>query len=89
MRAILPQPSGGFGLSEIPPPAIGPGEILLEMRACGLCGTDLAKLAQPDHAQGVRLGHEVAGIVPRLDSEYENLAAVRDRVELLRGEPPG
>lgn len=63
MRAILPQPSGGFRLSEVATPAIGPGEILLEMRACGLCGTDLAKLAQPDHAQGLRLGHEVAGVV--------------------------
>lgn len=63
MKAILPRPSGGFGLAEAPPPAIGPGEILLEMRVCGLCGTDLAKLAQPDHSQGVRLGHEVAGIV--------------------------
>jgi L-iditol 2-dehydrogenase len=63
MKAVLPQPSGGFGLSEVPPPAIGPGEILLEMRVCGLCGTDLAKLAQPDRAQGARLGHEVAGIV--------------------------
>jgi len=50
-------------LCEVDPPAIGPGEILLEMRACGLCGTDLAKLAQPHNSHGVILGHELAGVV--------------------------
>jgi len=28
-------------------------------------------------------GYEVAGIVPRLDAEYENLAAIRPQIELL------
>ena len=63
MKAILARPSGGFGLREVEPPAIGPGEILVEMRSCGLCGTDLAKLAKPEQAQGVSLGHELAGVV--------------------------
>lgn len=63
MKAILARRSGGFGLCEVDPPAIGPGEILLEMRACGLCGTDLAKLAQPHNSHGVILGHELAGVV--------------------------
>ena len=63
MKAILPLPSGGFGLCEAPPPTIGPGEMLIEMRACGLCGTDLSKLAQPWDVEGVRLGHEFAGVV--------------------------
>ncbi len=31
-------------------------------------------------------GHDVVGIVPRPDAEYENLAAVRDRVELLHAD---
>jgi GDPmannose 4,6-dehydratase len=30
------------------------------------------------------LGHEVVGIIPRLDTEYENLAGIRERVELLQ-----
>jgi L-iditol 2-dehydrogenase len=63
MKAILAQPSGGFGLCEVEPPGIGPGEVLLEMRACGLCGTDLAKLAKPHDSRGVTLGHELAGVV--------------------------
>jgi L-iditol 2-dehydrogenase len=63
MKAILARPSGGFGLCEVEPPTIGPGEILVEMRACGLCGTDLAKLAKPENSRGVCLGHELAGVV--------------------------
>ncbi len=63
MKAILARPSGGFGLCEVAPPSIGLGEILVEMRACGLCGTDLAKLAKPQNAHGTSLGHELAGVV--------------------------
>jgi L-iditol 2-dehydrogenase len=63
MKAILALPAGGFGLCEVDPPTIGAGEILLEMRACGLCGTDLAKLARPRNSHGVILGHELAGVV--------------------------
>lgn len=88
MKAILPQPSGGFGLAEVPPPAIGPGEILLEMRACGLCGTDLAKLAQPDAAQGVSLGHEVAGVVRAVGPEVTRFAP-GDRVMAAHHVPCG
>jgi L-iditol 2-dehydrogenase len=63
MKAVLARPSGGFGVCEIEPPTIGPGEILVEMRACGLCGTDLAKLAAPHSSRTVSLGHELAGVV--------------------------
>jgi len=63
MKAILPLAAGGFGLSEIPPPVVTPGDIVVEMKACGLCGTDLAKLSQPQLSAGVRLGHEFAGVV--------------------------
>ena len=63
MKAILALPLGGFGLCEVEPPTIGPGEILIEMRACGLCGTDLAKLTKPQTSQEVSLGHELAGVV--------------------------
>ncbi|HSD51671.1 MAG TPA: alcohol dehydrogenase catalytic domain-containing protein [Candidatus Methylomirabilis sp.] len=63
MKAILARPAGGFGLCEVDSPTIGPGEILLEMRACGLCGTDLAKLAQARNSHTVTLGHELAGVV--------------------------
>jgi L-iditol 2-dehydrogenase len=88
MRAILPLASGRFGLAQTPIPAIGSGEILVEMRACGLCGTDLAKLAHPDRAQGARLGHEFAGVVVAVGPDVTRFAA-GDRVTAAHHVPCG
>lgn len=74
MKAILGLPSGGFGLAETPPPVIGPGDLLLEMKACGLCGTDLAKLAHPEESAGARLGHEFAGVVRAVGAQVVRFA---------------
>ena len=74
MKAILGRATGGFELTEVEVPAIGPGEVLLEMRACGLCGTDLAKLANPAHATGLRLGHELAGVVREVGAGLRRFA---------------
>jgi len=88
MKAILPRPSGGYSLSEIPPPVIGPGDVLLEMKACGLCGTDLAKLSQGQPAAGARLGHEFAGIVRAVGSDVGRFAP-GDRVTAAHHVPCG
>jgi L-iditol 2-dehydrogenase len=88
MKAILARPSGGFGVCEVEPPTIGPGEILIEMRACGLCGTDLAKLAKPEDARGVRLGHELAGVVRAVGSGVSRFAP-GDRVMTAHHVPCG
>jgi L-iditol 2-dehydrogenase len=87
MRAILARPTGGFGLAEVEPPRIGRGEILLEVKACGLCGTDLAKLAQTE-STGVILGHELAGIVREVGPEVERFG-VGDRVVVAHHVPCG
>ncbi len=47
---------------EIPVPRVGPGEILVEMKACGLCGSDLMEWYLRDRAPLV-LGHEPSGVV--------------------------
>jgi L-iditol 2-dehydrogenase len=88
MKAILPLASGGFGLSEVVPPTIGPGEILLEMRACGLCGTDLAKLAHPQDSQGARLGHEFSGVVRAVGAQVTRFAP-GDRIAAAHHVPCG
>ncbi len=64
MRAVQLREPGIVELVEMPVPSIGPGELLLEMRACGLCGTDLAKIFGGNRAERpVPLGHEVVGVV--------------------------
>jgi L-iditol 2-dehydrogenase len=88
MRAILPLPAGGFGLQDVPPPGLAPGEALVEMRVCGLCGTDLAKLARPGETAGVRLGHELAGVV-RAVGPGARTVAPGDRVTAAHHVPCG
>lgn len=41
----------------------GPGELLLETRVSGLCGTDLFKLSNDTASPGAVLGHELVGTV--------------------------
>jgi len=88
MKAILGRSSGGFGVAEIPPPAIGTGDVLLEMKACGLCGTDLAKLSHPQESAGARLGHEFAGVVRAVGAEVVRFAP-GDRVTAAHHVPCG
>jgi propanol-preferring alcohol dehydrogenase len=66
-----PGPVTGHPLSlhtddEIPRP--GPGELLLRVRACGVCRTDLhvTEGDLPPHRRGVTPGHEVVGEVADL-----------------------
>ena len=61
MRAAVVGPGGQFELVTLPDPAPGPGELLLRVTACGLCGSDVkARMAMP---QGTIMGHEFSGEV--------------------------
>jgi L-iditol 2-dehydrogenase len=62
MRAAVHAGRGEIRLETRPAPRIGPGELLLRVRGCGLCGSDLAKLRGPAPRPAV-LGHEVVGEV--------------------------
>ncbi len=44
-------------------PKIGPGELLVRVHTCGICGTDLKKIATGSHSAPRIFGHETAGIV--------------------------
>jgi L-iditol 2-dehydrogenase len=63
MKAIVYENSRAR-LVERPIPKPGPGEIVIQVEACGLCGTDLMKLAtKPETAI---LGHELCGTISAL-----------------------
>jgi L-iditol 2-dehydrogenase len=50
-------------LETVPVPKIGPGEILLRVHTCGVCGTDLKKIATGSHSAPRIFGHETSGVV--------------------------
>src|SRR5260370_9245966 len=45
MRAALLREFGRLEVAEVPRPEPGPGEALVRVRACGICGTDLKIVA--------------------------------------------
>jgi L-iditol 2-dehydrogenase len=58
-------------LEEIPLPQIGPGEILVKVRASGICGTDVMEWYRLPKAPRI-LGHEIAGdIVESKSDRYQ------------------
>jgi L-iditol 2-dehydrogenase len=50
-------------LETVPVPEIGPGELLLRVQTCGVCGTDLKKIASGSHPPPRIFGHETSGVV--------------------------
>ncbi len=66
MRAmLLDAPRSPLRLAEIPVPQPGPGQVLLKVRACGVCHTDLhivdGELTEPKLP--LVLGHQIVGTV--------------------------
>ncbi|MGH9666625.1 MAG: alcohol dehydrogenase catalytic domain-containing protein [Bryobacteraceae bacterium] len=63
MRAAVYRGNGSVKVESIATPAIGRGELLIRVEACGICHTDLKKI-EYNLLPGPRIyGHETAGIV--------------------------
>lgn len=56
-------------VGEVADPRPGPGEMIVEMKACGLCGTDLEKMRGGYTASMPVIGHEAVGRVAVLGEE--------------------
>lgn len=65
----------GAEVSEVPVPEISTGELLIEMKACGLCGTDIEKARGEYTAALPVLGHEAVGVVA---SVGESIVDIRE-----------
>lgn len=68
MKAAIYRGPNDVRVEEVPVPPVGPGEVLLQVQACGVCGTDLKKIAQGDLPAPRIFGHEVAGRVVAVGS---------------------
>jgi L-iditol 2-dehydrogenase len=63
VRAAVFLGAGRVAAGEWPRPAAGPGELVLRVRGCGLCGSDIAKILAADTPAPAVFGHEVVGDV--------------------------
>ncbi len=63
MRAAVYRGVNDMRVETVPVPRIGPGELLIKIATCGVCGTDLKKIHMGSHSAPRIFGHEMAGIV--------------------------
>jgi 2-desacetyl-2-hydroxyethyl bacteriochlorophyllide A dehydrogenase len=54
---------GRIAVEEVPRPEPGPGEVLVEIAECGICGSDLHMVMERYAKPGAILGHEWSGVV--------------------------
>lgn len=63
MRAAVLRGTGRLAVEGWPRPEAGEGELLVRLRGCGLCGSDIAKILAAPGPSPLVLGHEVVGDV--------------------------
>jgi L-iditol 2-dehydrogenase len=88
MKAAVYRGVNDVRLETVPVPEIGAGEILVRVHTCGICGTDLKKIATGSHSVPRIFGHETSGMVAAIGkgvTEYQ----VGDRVMVFHHIPCG
>jgi 2-desacetyl-2-hydroxyethyl bacteriochlorophyllide A dehydrogenase len=82
MKAVrLIEPGRPVEMQVVPTPGIGPRDVLVQVKAAGICHSDVHYRAgvSPVRPLPLTLGHEVAGVVERAGAEVVNVK-VGDRV---------
>lgn len=88
MRAAVYCGVNDVRVETIPVPEIGPGEVLVKIHTCGICGTDLKKIHTGSHSAPRVFGHEMAGTVAAVGEGVADFA-VGDRVMAYHHIPCG
>jgi L-iditol 2-dehydrogenase len=90
MRAARFYAPGDIRLEDVPEPEAGPGEVVLRVRNCSTCGTDV-KISRHGHHHVVpprTLGHEIAGEIAEVGEGVAGWS-VGDRVQVIAAVPCG
>lgn len=88
MRAAVYRGVNDVRVETVPVPAIGPGEVLMKIHTCGICGTDLKKIHTGSHSAPRIFGHEMSGTIVAIGEGVSNFA-VGDRVMAYHHIPCG
>ena len=79
MKAAVVKGNSTIEIKNIEKQSLGSGDILVQMRACGICGSDVEKVFGKYGQPSMRLGHEPAGIITQVGTEVSDFN-VGDRV---------
>ncbi len=69
MRASVYVGDGAVEVQDVPVPEVGPGDALVAVSHCGICGTDLHLVLEGMGRPGSGLGHEWAGTLAAVGSD--------------------
>ncbi len=74
MKALVLKKYNDLVYEDMPEPEIGPDDVLIQVKACGICGSDIHGM---DGSTGRRLppivmGHEASGIIAKLGKKVQN-----------------
>lgn len=86
--AVMQEPGAPFEVREVDIAEPGPGEVSVEIHACGVCASDLSLTTSFGQPTPVVLGHEGAGIITALGPGVESVA-VGDHVVVVWVPPCG
>ncbi len=77
MKAVVIEEPGKIAVSRLADPTPGPSEAVIDVEACGICGTDIHVLEGdlPMTAYPIVPGHEFCGEVVAVGSDVSNIRA--------------
>jgi (R,R)-butanediol dehydrogenase/meso-butanediol dehydrogenase/diacetyl reductase len=85
MKSVRTGARGAIEVVDLDRPSPGPGDVLIRVRACGICGTDVSFLHMggmptgPGQTRAIPLGHEPAGEIVEVGADVTGVKA-GDRV---------
>ena len=88
MQAAVYRGVNDVRVETVPVPKIGRGELLVRVHTCGICGTDLKKIATGSHSAPRIFGHETSGVIAAAGREVRDFRA-GDRVVVFHHIPCG
>ena len=76
MKALVLEEYNRMTYKEVPEPVLGPNDVLVKVKACGICGSDVHGM---DGSTGRRIpplimGHEASGIIADTGTDVQNIA---------------
>jgi L-iditol 2-dehydrogenase len=86
MRAAVYRGKNDVRIETVPVPQIGLGEVLIRVHTCGICGTDLKKIATGSHSAPRIFGHETVGQIVAVGEEVSDFS-IGDRVMVFHHIP--
>src|ERR1700739_1851769 len=88
MQAAVYRGVNDVHVETVPVPEIGPGEVLIRVHSCGICGTDLKKIHTGSHSAPRICGHETSGTIVGTGEGVEHFA-IGDRAMVFHHIPCG